>query len=146
MTASAAEFPQQWTATTDTQLTWLLDDMVSRVPHLQQAALLSRDGLIAGASAGLGRDDAEHLAALAAGLASLASGGCSYFGIGRVQQTVIEASGGFLFVTAAGAGSCLAVLAAPEADVGLLGYEMAVLVKRAGRHMGIGRRPADDGD
>jgi predicted regulator of Ras-like GTPase activity (Roadblock/LC7/MglB family) len=149
MTTSATEFPQQprqWTASTDTRLNWLLDELVTRVPHLQKATILSRDGLALGSSAGLSREDAEHLAALAAGISSLSNGGSEYFGTGRVQQTVIEADGGFLFVTAAGEGSCLAVLAAPEADVGLIAYEMAVLVKRVGRHMGVGKRPAEDGE
>ena len=149
MTTSTTQFPPQQpgrrTAGTDTQLDWLLDGLVNRVAHLQHAAILSRDGLATGSSAGLSREDAEHLAALAAGIASLSSGGSEYFGIGQVQQTVIEADSGFLFVTAAGEGSCLAVLAAPAADVGTVAYEMAVLVKRVGRHLGVGRRPAADG-
>jgi predicted regulator of Ras-like GTPase activity (Roadblock/LC7/MglB family) len=138
-TASPGD-PRRWTASVDTQLNWLLDDLVARVPHLEKAAILSRDGLAQGCSAGLGREDAEHLAALAAGVASLASGGAEYFGIGRVYQTVIESEAGFLFVAAAGEGSCLAVLASAAADPGLIGYEMAVLIKRVGRHMAVGRR------
>ena len=44
----------------------------------------------------------------------------------------------FLFVTAAGEGSCLAVLtAAAGADAGLVAYEMAVLVKRVGKHLAV---------
>jgi predicted regulator of Ras-like GTPase activity (Roadblock/LC7/MglB family) len=146
---SAMAFPQsprRWTAGSDAQLNWLLDDLVTRVPKLEKAAILSRDGLAQGASAGLSREDAEHLAAIAAGVASLAAGGSEYFGIGRVHQTVIEAEGGFLFVAAAGEGSCLAVLAAADADVGLIGYEMAVLVKRVGRHMAVARRGSATGD
>jgi len=34
-------------------LTWLLDDLVERVPVAQQAVVLSADGLMMGASAGL---------------------------------------------------------------------------------------------
>ena len=148
MTANTTQFPpqqpRQRTAGTDTQLDWLLDDLVNRVAHLEHAAILSRDGLAMGSSAGLSREDSEHLAALAAGIASLSSGGSEYFGIGQVQQTVIEADSGFLFVTAAGEGSCLAVFAGPAADVGTVAYEMAVLVKRVGRHLGAGKRPAAD--
>ena len=48
----------------------------------------------------------------------------------------------FLFVTAAGEGSCLAVLAGSEADVGLVAYEMARIVKQVGRHMAVIGRPA----
>ena len=148
MTTSATaspENPRRWTASMDTQLNWLLDDLVRRVPHMREAAILSRDGLTRGCSAGLGREDAEHLAALAAGVASLASGGAEYFGIGPVYQTIIESEDGFLFVATAGEGSCLAVLAASAADVGLVAYEMAALVKRLGRHLAVGTRAPDVG-
>jgi len=47
----------------------------------------------------------------------------------------------FLFVTAAGEGSSLAVLAGSSADVGLVAYEMAILVKRVGEHLAVGSRP-----
>jgi predicted regulator of Ras-like GTPase activity (Roadblock/LC7/MglB family) len=47
----------------------------------------------------------------------------------------------FLFVTAAGEGSCLAVLASSSADVGLVAYEMAILVKRVGEHLSVNSRP-----
>jgi predicted regulator of Ras-like GTPase activity (Roadblock/LC7/MglB family) len=46
-----------------------------------------------------------------------------------------------LFVMAAGEGSCLAVLAALGADLGQVAYEMALLVRRVGEHMGVARRP-----
>jgi len=39
-------------------------------------------------------------------------------------------------VTAAGDGSCLAVLADADSDVGLVAYEMTLLVKRVGVHLG----------
>ena len=47
----------------------------------------------------------------------------------------------FLFVTAAGEGSCLAVLAGAGVDAGLVAYEMAVLVQRVGEHLGVSPRP-----
>jgi predicted regulator of Ras-like GTPase activity (Roadblock/LC7/MglB family) len=42
---------------------------------------------------------------------------------------------GFLFVTAGGLGACLAVLADEEADVGLIAYEMTMLITRVGQHL-----------
>jgi predicted regulator of Ras-like GTPase activity (Roadblock/LC7/MglB family) len=141
MTTNFARPPQR-TTSTDSRLDWLLDDLVERVVHVQNAAVLSRDGFVLGVSRALGREHAEHLAALAAGLQSLANGGAQHFGGGQVQQTVIEMDRGFLFVIAAGEGSsCLAVLAAPEADVGLVAYEMALIVKQVGRHLAVDGRP-----
>jgi len=57
------------------------------------------------------------------------------FGAGEVRQTIIELEQALLFVTAAGHGSCLAVLCPASADAGLMAYEMAMLVKRAGPHL-----------
>ena len=123
-------------------LDWLLDDLVSRVAQIDKAVILSRDGLAIGSSSGLGREDAEHLAAVAAGFQSLARGFGQHFGSGQPRQTIVEMESAFLFVTAAGEGSCLAVLAAADADAGLIAYEMAVLVKRVGQHLGVRPRPA----
>jgi predicted regulator of Ras-like GTPase activity (Roadblock/LC7/MglB family) len=113
-------------------LTRLLDDLVQRVPSARQAVVLSADGLLMGASSGLERDDAEHLSAMAAGFQSLARGASRHFRAGPVRQTVVEMESAFLIVTAAGHGACLTLLAASDADLGLVAYEMAVLVTRVG--------------
>jgi predicted regulator of Ras-like GTPase activity (Roadblock/LC7/MglB family) len=122
-------------------LNWVLDDMVGRVDHVRQAVVLSRDGLTIGASRGLGVEDAEHLSALAAGLQGLARGAGRHFGGGEVRQTIIEMESTFMFITAAGQGSCLAVLCSAQADAGLIAYEMAMLVKRVGQHLAALPRP-----
>jgi predicted regulator of Ras-like GTPase activity (Roadblock/LC7/MglB family) len=123
-------------------LDWLLDDLVSRVAQIDKAVILSRDGLAIGSSAGLSREDSEHLSAVAAGFQSLARGVGQHFGCGQPRQTIVEMETAFLFVTAAGEGSCLAVLAAADADAaGQIAYEMAVLVRRVGEHMAVGPRP-----
>ncbi|GGL02330.1 roadblock/LC7 domain-containing protein [Mangrovihabitans endophyticus] len=116
-------------------LTWLLDDLVERVPSAQQAVVLSADGLMMGSSSGLDRDDAEHLSAMAAGFQSLAKGASRHFRAGPVRQTVVEMETAFFMVTAAGQGACLAVLAGEDADLGLIAYEMAMLVVRVGETM-----------
>jgi predicted regulator of Ras-like GTPase activity (Roadblock/LC7/MglB family) len=120
---------------TGQELSWLLDDLASRVDDIRQAVILSRDGLTVAASESLSREDAEHLAALAAGVQSLARGAGEHFSLGEVRQTIIELEQAFLFVTAAGHGSCLAVMCPANADAGLVAYEMAMLVKRAGPHL-----------
>ncbi|MFG2550540.1 roadblock/LC7 domain-containing protein [Streptomyces sp. NPDC048581] len=117
------------------ELDWLLDDLVLRVGEVRHAVVLSNDGLAVGASTGLRREDAEHLAAVASGFHSLAKGAGRHFGAGGVRQTMVEMDDAFLFVAAAGDGSCLAVLTAVTADIGLVAYEMARLVKRVGEHL-----------
>ncbi|MFI5806043.1 roadblock/LC7 domain-containing protein [Streptomyces sp. NPDC051561] len=121
-------------------LDWLLDDLTSRIHHIRHALVLSNDGLVTGASAGLERPDAEHLAAVSSGLHSLAKGSGRHFGAGKVRQTMVEFDDGVLFVTAAGDGSCLCVLSAAEADFGQIAYEMTLLVNRVGEHLGVAAR------
>lgn len=122
-------------------LTWLLNDLVARVADAQAAVVLSADGLLMAASGQLPEDDAEHLAAVAAGFQSLSRGAGHRFGGGTVRQTIVEMESGFLFVTAAGRGACLAVLSSGQADIGLVAYEMALLVKRVGDYLSTPERP-----
>ncbi|MFF4395197.1 roadblock/LC7 domain-containing protein [Streptomyces sp. NPDC001480] len=124
------------------ELDWLLDDLVTRVGDVRHAVVLSNDGLAVGASTGLERADAEHLAAVASGFHSLAKGTGRHFGVGGVRQTMVEMDDAFLFVAAAGDGSCLAVLTAVTADIGLVAYEMARLVRRVGEHLHTAPRAA----
>jgi predicted regulator of Ras-like GTPase activity (Roadblock/LC7/MglB family) len=123
-------------------MSWVLDDLVRRVEGIAQAVLLSRDGLVLGASQGLSSQDAEHLSAMAAGVQSLACAVGLQFGGGTLRQTIIEMEKALLFIVAAGEGSCLAVLCPLDSDPGLIAYEMAMLVKRIGRHLAAGHRPA----
>jgi predicted regulator of Ras-like GTPase activity (Roadblock/LC7/MglB family) len=122
-------------ASTVGDLNWLLDDLVDRVAEARQAVVLSADGLLIAASRGLSREDAEHLSAVAAGFQSLARGAGRHFGGGAVRQTIIEMEAAFLFVTAAGHGACLGLLSSEDADMGLIGYEMAMLVTRVGQYL-----------
>ncbi|GAB3152661.1 roadblock/LC7 domain-containing protein [Amycolatopsis sp. NPDC004378] len=116
-------------------LNWLLDDVVNRVVGAQNAIVLSADGLLIGKSAGMGKDDSDQLSAIASSLQSLAKGVSKQFNRGPVLQNMIEMERGYLFVSAAGQGACLAVLAADNVDVEMIAYEMSRLVKRVGDYM-----------
>jgi predicted regulator of Ras-like GTPase activity (Roadblock/LC7/MglB family) len=122
-------------------LTWLLNDLVDRVAEVRQAVVLSADGLLIAASRGLTREDAEHLSAMASGFQSLARGAGRHFGGGGVRQTIIELDTLFLFVTAAGNRANLAVLGSEDSDIGLIAYEMAMLVTRVGKYLTTPARP-----
>lgn len=114
------------------ELNWLLDDLVKRVPRTRHAIVLSSDGLLIGHSGAMERDDAEHMSAVASAFQSLARGAGRHFGGGRVRQTIVELEKVYLFVTGAGRGACLAVLGEADIDVGLVAYEMNLIVKRVG--------------
>ena len=55
---------------------------------------------------------------------------------------MIELERAFVFVMAAGDGSCLAILAEGDANIGLVAYEMTRLVKRVRRHLATAPRSA----
>ena len=116
-------------------LNWLLDDLVERVVGAQHAVVLSADGLLIGKSAALSKDDSDQLSAMASAFQSLARGTGRHFGGGNVRQTIVEMEHAYLFVTAAGRGACLAVLAEESADMGMIAYEMNLLVKRVGVYL-----------
>ncbi|WP_405735555.1 roadblock/LC7 domain-containing protein [Streptomyces sp. NBC_01537] len=142
------------TNTTQSGLAWLLDGLITRIPETLHTIVLSEDGLLVGASEGLAREDAEQLAAIASGLQSLAQGTSRHFGGGRVQQTVIEMDDLFLFVTTAGDGARLAVLATSAVDVATVAYEMTMLVRQVGQFLSAAPRfpeyrlpiPSDGGE
>jgi uncharacterized protein len=117
------------------QVDWLLDDLVGQVAHVLHAVVLSRDGLPVSSSTGLGRENAERLSALAAGIQSLARGVGEQFNGGTVRQAVVELDDLFLFVTTSGEGTCLAVVSTADAEIGLIAYQMATLVQKVGRHL-----------
>jgi uncharacterized protein len=114
-------------------LNWLVSDFVARVPDVAHAIIVSSDGLVVAVSGGFPEGSAERLAAVTSGLASLVQGAASMFEAGSVNQTVVEMDAGVLVVMTVSHGASLAVLAGPEGKMGLIAYEMALLVERAGR-------------
>ena len=94
--------------------------------------VVSADGLPVAVSERLDRPRADQLAAVASGLASLTQGGARCIAGGLVRQIVVEMDRGLLVVMAISDGSCLTVLAASGCDVGMVAYEMTLLVSRTG--------------
>ena len=117
------------------ELNWLLDDLVARVASIRKALVLSSDGLPTGVSEDLTREDSEHRASVASGFPSHAKGDGRHIEAGSVRQTIVELDDAFQFDTAAGDGSCLAVLSDADSDVGQVAYEMTLLVKSVGAHL-----------
>ncbi|KOV44417.1 roadblock/LC7 domain-containing protein [Streptomyces sp. H021] len=85
-------------------LNWLITNFVDNTPGVSHTVVVSADGLLLAMSDGFPRDRADQLAAVASGLTSLTAGASRIFEGGAVNQT----------------------------DIGLVGYEMALLVDRAG--------------
>ena len=113
-------------------LNWLISSFVEHVPGVHEAVVVSSDGMPMALSGGLDRDAADRFAAVASGLIGLAYGAAGRFGGGAVNEVIVEMENAFLFVTGISDGSSLAVVASAACDVGLVGYEMAVMVEKAG--------------
>ena len=152
MMTQRSSMPQRTTAT-DRDLDWLLDRLVDQVPGTRHAVVLSDDGLVVSKSEKLVRADAERLAAIATGQQSLARGVGDLFGGGGTRQIIIELANLWLFISAAGHGTHLAVLADQEVDAEVMAVAMHTLVLQVGRHLGTearlgperGERGADAG-
>ena len=112
---------------------WLATDFTERVPGVAHAIVVSADGLLLAASARLPTDRADQLAAVASGLTSLTQGAARCFEAGVVRETVVEMERGVMLLMAITDGSSLAVLAAPNCDIGQVAYEMALLVEQVGQ-------------
>ena len=125
-------------------LNWLVTDFAERVPDVAHAVIVSSDGVLVAVSAGFPEDRADRLAAVTSGLSSLVQGAARIFDGGIVIQTVVEMDGGVLVVMTISHGASLAVLAGPDGKMGLIAYEMTLLVERAGRMITPASRHPDD--
>ena len=125
--------PAASSAGDDRDLDWVMSRFVEEVPDAAHAILVSADGLLMASSTSIPGERAEQVAAVSSGLASLAVGAARLFEGGSVMQTIVEMEMGFLMLMSVGDGSNLTVLTTEEADIGQVGYEMALLVDRVGR-------------
>ena len=116
-------------------LDWLVTDFVERVRDVAHAVVVSADGLPLAFNARFPRDHADKLAAITSGLASLVQGAARVFQAGRVVQTAVEMEAGLFVIMSISNGSSLAVLATADCDLGLVVYEMTLLVERVGREL-----------
>lgn len=109
---------------------WLLDNFVRTVPGTRHTLVVSADGLLMAMSDNLDRTSGDMLAAIVAGLSSLTRGASRQLQAGEVRQAIVEMDELFLFLMSVSNGSVLAAVADTTCDVGLIGYEMAMLVSR----------------
>lgn len=111
-------------------LNWLVSNFVGGVPGVKDAVVVSSDGLLVATSDGVDRVDADRLSAVTAGLQSIARGASGSLRSGPLHEIIVEYEQAVLFVMSISETSALAVTALRSSDVGLVGYEMALLVER----------------
>lgn len=125
-------------------LQWLLTNLVEEVPGLHSVAVVSSDGLLLlssdpGVAAPSAKEKPEgpkgssaDLATIVSGLGSLCIGAARLMDAGNVKQTMVAMAEGSLFVMSISDGSLLGVHAAPDCDMSVVAYHMALFVGRAG--------------
>ncbi|AOT61029.1 MULTISPECIES: roadblock/LC7 domain-containing protein [Streptomyces] len=138
-------------------LHWLLGNLVEEVPGVRSVAVVSSDGLLllssdpdaartapgadGAADARTGgaparprgpRGSSADLATIVSGIASLTIGAARLLDAGAVKQTMVAMEEGSVFVMSISDGSLLGVHAAPDCDMSVIAYHMALFVGRAG--------------
>jgi predicted regulator of Ras-like GTPase activity (Roadblock/LC7/MglB family) len=78
------------------------------------------------------RANAERLAAVVSGLASLAAGAATWYTLGGLNRVIVDMADGYLLITSISRGSLLGVIAARSANLGTIAYEMTLFANRAG--------------
>jgi uncharacterized protein len=117
-------------STEATNFSWLLDNFVRSVPGVSHTLVVSADGLLMAMSDQLDRTQGDQLSAIVSGISSLTRGAARQLNAGDVRQAIVEMDSMFLFSMVVSDGSVIAVMADSSCDVGLIGYEMALLVSR----------------
>ena len=125
-------------------LRWLLSHLVEGVPGIRSVVVVASDGMMLLASDSdvpdvrPGREPhadpglSGGLGSIVAGLGALTDGAAELVNGGTVKQTVITMTEGNVFVMSISDGSLLGVYASPDCDPGMVGYQMARFVGRAG--------------
>ena len=129
-------------------LHWLLSNLVEEVPGVHSVTVVSSDGLMllssdpartaeaAAADRQEGpRGSSADLATIVSGIGSLTVGAAKLMDGGGVKQTMVAMEEGNVFVMAISDGSLLGVHAAPDCDMSVVAYHMALFVGRAGHVM-----------
>lgn len=121
-------------STNESNLDWMLNKLVTDVSGVEYAVVLASDGIPQSQSDGLDKEHADKLAAVAAGLRSVARTVSGTFRKGPILQNFVEMQDGYFFVVDAGQGACLAVVTNATVNVGMVANAMNRLTRRLGEH------------
>ena len=114
------------------EFSWLLRSFVEQTAGVEGAVAVSSDGLLMAMSSTLSREDAEPVAAIISGLVSLGRGAAGHLGFEGLERMVVGMRRGVLLVASVSDGSAMGVIARAGCDIGAVGYQMTLLVERAG--------------
>ena len=114
---------------------WLMASFVRSTPGVEQAVAVSSDGLLIALSSQLERASADKMAAIITGMRALAHGAANELTKGQVMQVLVEMQSAYLFISAISGGSTIGVVSERDCDLGLVGFEITLLVERVGAQL-----------
>lgn len=114
------------------EFSWMLANFVEQTAGVQGAVAVSSDGLLMAMSSSLDRTAAEPVAAIISGLTSLGQGAAGALGYDGLERIVVAMRKGVMLVASVSDGSAIGVVARNGCDIGAVGYQMTLLVERAG--------------
>jgi len=114
------------------EFSWMLANFVEQTAGVQGAVAVSSDGLLMAMSSTLDRASAEPVAAIISGLTSLGQGAAGALGYDGLERIIIAMQTGTMLVASVSDGSAIGVVARNGCDIGAVGYQMTLLVERAG--------------
>ncbi|WP_380167019.1 roadblock/LC7 domain-containing protein [Jannaschia sp. R86511] len=138
------------TATVGADLDWVMSGLKKKVPGVLHALTATADGLHLASTPGLDPATQKLLSSITSGLASLTVSAAATCGAERPVQTLVEIDRGFMIVASIADTAAVIVLTSREVDLGLVGYELGLLVQRIGRVLtpelrGTGQLPRQTG-
>jgi predicted regulator of Ras-like GTPase activity (Roadblock/LC7/MglB family) len=113
-------------------VSWMLDHFVRETAEVEQVIGVSSDGLLMAMSVQMDRGDADKLGATVSGMTTLANSASRLLNKGGLTQVITEFAGGYLMASLISGRACLGVVTSRHCDLGLVGYETAMLVERVG--------------
>ena len=113
-------------------VSWMLDHFVRETAGVEQAVGVSSDGLLMAMSVRMPRGDADKLAATVSGMTTLATSAGGLLAKGGLAQVITEFADGYLVASIISGRACLGVVTSRDCDLGVVGYETAMLVERVG--------------
>ncbi len=114
-------------------LDWVMSGLKKKVPGVLHALTATADGLHLASTPGLDPATQKLLSSITSGLASLTASAATTCGAQRPVQTLVEIDRGFMIVASIADTAAVIVLTSREVDLGLVGYELGLLVQRIGR-------------
>lgn len=127
-------------ARTPGDFAWLVNQFTDEVPGVSHALVVSLDGLRLVSSSSVSRDLGDQLAALTAGLLSMADRTAALLSLGASEYITIRLPRGHLLFMRVNDTAGLAVVAAAGCDLRVVAYRMTQFAGSVGHVLGTRAR------